>query len=236
MNIANNDTTASNIVDPGGETLAQRERLLAIGRSASGIADEIDNAIAPIALYTEALLARETLSDRSRHYLASIRGAADEVASSVRRLRETQHIETRRHPAPLATPRSLRVLLIDDDPSLIEALRSSLIDEGHKVSAASGGQAGIDTFRAACSAGMPFDIVITDLAMPDVDGRQVVASLRAVSPATPIILLTGWGQHVANGSERLPQVDRLLGKPPRIRELRCALAELTERRVPNRLG
>jgi CheY-like chemotaxis protein len=235
MNIAKNDTAASTI-DPGGESLAQRERLLAIGRSASGIADEIDHAIAPIALYTEALLARETLSERSRHYLASIRRSADEVAASVRRLRETQHIESRRNPGPLPNPRSLRVLLIDDDPSLIEALRSSLIDEGHKVSAASGGQAGIDAFRAACSVGMPFDIVITDLAMPDVDGRQVVASLRAASPATPIILLTGWGQHVANESERLPQVDRLLGKPPRIRELRSALAELTDRRVPTRLG
>jgi CheY-like chemotaxis protein len=235
MNIAKNDTAASTI-DPGGESLAQRERLLAIGRNASGIADEIDHAIAPIALYTEALLARETLSERSRDYLASIRRAADEVAASVRRLRETQQVESRRNPGPLPTPRSLRVLLIDDDPSLIEALRSSLIDEGHKVSAASGGQAGIDAFRAACSAGMPFDIVITDLAMPDVDGRQVVASLRAASPATPIILLTGWGQHVANESERLPQVDRLLGKPPRIRELRCALAELTDRRVPTRLA
>ena len=78
--------------------------------------------------------------------------------------------------------------------------------------------------------------MITDLGMPYVDGRQVVASIRAMSPGTPIILLTGWGQHVANESEKPPQVDRLLGKPPRIRELRAALSELTGRRATDRLG
>jgi signal transduction histidine kinase len=143
---------------------------------------------------------------------------------------------TGRNPAPLAAGRSLRVLLIDDDPALLESLRSSLEDEGHKVKTANGGQAGIDAFREAQKAGKLFDIVITDLGMPYVDGRQVVASLRAMSPGTPIILLTGWGQHVSNENEKPPQVDRLLGKPPRIRELRSALAELTGRRATDRLG
>ena len=110
------------------------------------------------------------------------------------------------------------------------------MDEGHKVTSANGGQAGIEAFREARRAGMPFEIVITDLRMPYVDGHQVVASLRSISPATPIILLTGWGQHVSSGSERPPQVDRLLGKPPRIRELRAALSELTGRRATDRLG
>ena len=78
--------------------------------------------------------------------------------------------------------------------------------------------------------------MITDLSMPYVDGRQVVASVRAMSPGTPIILLTGWGQHVAGENEGVLQVDRVLGKPPRIRELRSALAELTGRRATDRLG
>jgi CheY-like chemotaxis protein len=148
----------------------------------------------------------------------------------------TQTAATGRHSQPLFAMRSLRVLLIDDDPSLIESLRSALQDEGHKVTTANGGQAGIDGFRDAQKAGRLFDIVITDLGMPYVDGRQVVASIRAMSPGTPIILLTGWGQHVANENEKPPQVDRLLGKPPRIRELRSALSELTGRRATDRLG
>jgi CheY-like chemotaxis protein len=213
------------------------------GHAASTIAHDIDIALAPIALYTDALLEHEALGERARHYLMSIRRAVGDVARNVGRLRELDRVlkpaprpvDGRRNPAPPAPARSLRVLLIDDDPSLIDSLRSALIDEGHKVNAANGGQAGIEAFRSARSSGMPFDIVITDLAMPDVDGRQVVASLRAVSSATPIILLTGWRHQLSDGVERPLNVDRLLGKPPRIRELRAALAELTGRRAGERL-
>lgn len=125
-----------------------------------------------------------------------------------------------------APTRSLRILVVDDDPSLIESLRNSLQDEGHEVTTANGGQAGLDAFREGQSR-TPFDVVITDLGMPYVDGRQVVAGVRAVSPRTPIILLTGWGQHSSAENEPPPKVDRLLGKPPRLVELRAALAEVT---------
>jgi CheY-like chemotaxis protein len=92
---------------------------------------------------------------------------------------------------------------------------------------AGGGQAGIDAFHSARQTSDPFDVVITDLGMPYVDGRQVVNSVRAATPNTPIIMLTGWGQHLLADNERPPQVDRLLSKPPRLRELRAALAVLT---------
>jgi CheY-like chemotaxis protein len=214
------------------------------GRNAdvSVIANDIDVALSPITLYADALLQREELDKRTRQYVTSIRRAVDDVAHAVARLRE---LEQPRTPDPEITgnrnrsasppARSLRALLIDDDPSLIESLRSALVDEGHKVTTANGGQAGIDAFRAAFASRMPYDIVITDLAMPDVDGRQVVASLRATSPDTPIVLLTGWRHQLADRVERPLQVDRLLGKPPRIRELRAALAELTGRRASDRL-
>jgi CheY-like chemotaxis protein len=141
-----------------------------------------------------------------------------------------------RHPAPLFSMRSLRVLVVDDDPSLLESLRISLLDEGHKVTTAPGGQAGIDAFRLAQKGGKVFDVVITDLRMPDVDGREVVTTVRRLSPGTPIILLTGWGQQVTGDSAPPLAVDRMLGKPPRIRELRAALAELTGRRATDRIG
>jgi len=234
MNSAERNTSAADILERGNHPQQQ-------GETASTIANDIDIAMSPITLYADALLEREQLDTRARQYVTSIRRAADDVAIAVARLRELDRPRTqgpeisdqRRTAVPAA--RSLRVLLIDDDPSLIESMRSALIDEGHKVSTAGGGQSGIDSFRAARTAGMPYDIVITDLAMPDVDGRQVIASLRAISPRTPIILLTGWRHQLADRVERPPQVDRLLGKPPRIRELRAALAELTSRRAEDRL-
>jgi CheY-like chemotaxis protein len=244
MSIAESKATPSVSPDSSGENPTVPEWLRAMDQTASDIAHEIDNALAPISRCTAELLEKETLSERARLDLASIRRAADEVAHGVERLREIYRprvgqqsaADSRMGTVPHVQLRMLRVLLIDDDPTLIESLRSALTDEGHKVKSATGGEAGIEVFRVAQISGMPFDIVITDLAMPDVDGRQVVASLRELSPATPIIVLTGWQFQVTKDEQRALKVDRLLGKPPRIRELRAALAELTGRRVTDRAG
>ena len=134
---------------------------------------------------------------------------------------------TGRLPALPMPGRSLRILIVDDDPALIESLQQALHDDGHEVSVAQGGQAGIDTFQRLQRTAKPFEVVITDLGMPYVDGRQVADAVRTTAPQTPIILLTGWGQQSTAESESLPRVDRLLSKPPRLRELRAALAELT---------
>ena len=63
--------------------------------------------------------------------------------------------------------------------------------------------------------------------MPYVDGRKVAATIRAAAPLTPILLLTGWGQRLVAEDDVPPHVSRVLNKPPRLHELRSALAELT---------
>jgi signal transduction histidine kinase/ActR/RegA family two-component response regulator/uncharacterized membrane protein affecting hemolysin expression len=121
----------------------------------------------------------------------------------------------------------LRILLVDDDPLLISSLQEVLVGDGHAVTLAHGGQAGIDTFAAQVRTGQPFCVVVTDLGMPYVDGRRVAAAVKAVSPDTPVILLTGWGQRLVSEGEIPPHVDRVLNKPPRLLDLRTALTELT---------
>jgi CheY-like chemotaxis protein len=130
-------------------------------------------------------------------------------------------------PAPLRrAPRPLRILLVDDDRILLQSLRDILSSDGHTVTAADGGQSGIDEFFAARGRAEPFAIVITDLGMPNVDGRTVAAAIKSAVPGTPVILLTGWGQRL-QGEGQLPEhVNRVLAKPPRLSELRSALAEL----------
>jgi CheY-like chemotaxis protein len=139
--------------------------------------------------------------------------------------------ETLQGTAPAAVSiqpgRRLSILLVDDDPLLIKSLRDILEGDGHLVTAADGGQRGIDEFTAAQKRGTPFALVITDLGMPYIDGRKVAASVRAVSPGTPVILLTGWGRRLLAENDIPPHVDRVLGKPPKLIELRAALAELT---------
>jgi CheY-like chemotaxis protein len=91
------------------------------------------------------------------------------------------------------------------------------------VTAAAGGEAGILAFHAAKESTSPFEVVITDLGMPYVDGRKVAAAIKAAAPNVPVILLTGWGQRLVAEHDVPPHVDRVLNKPPKLRELRDAL-------------
>lgn len=135
-------------------------------------------------------------------------------------------------PAPSAgdmPARVLRILVVDDDPLINLALRDALTGDGHEVVTADGGQRGIDTFTAALRAGQPFDVVVTDLGMPHIDGREVAARIKGVAPLTPVVLLTGWGRHMPFEGEPAPPVDRILAKPPKLAELRRALADLSSK-------
>jgi CheY-like chemotaxis protein/two-component sensor histidine kinase len=370
----------------------QQERLRALGQMASGIAHDINNAISPLALYTETLLERESgLSERGRGYLATIARAIDDVAATVARMREfyrqrepelqlaavrlnamveqvveltrarwrdmpqqrgvvvdaqcdlapdlpavlgvdsevrealinlvlnavdampdggTLTMRTRRDggrivvevidtgvgmdeatrrrclepffttkgergtglglamvygvvqrhgadldivsapgqgttvrisfPLPADEPSTpapgharkptarLHVLLVDDDPMVLDTLRETLELDSHAVVTASSGQAGIDAFAHARHLQRPFDVVITDLGMPHVDGRKVAGAIKAASATTPVVLLTGWGQRLMSEGDVPAHVDRVLSKPPKLRDLRAVLAELTE--------
>jgi PAS domain S-box-containing protein len=118
----------------------------------------------------------------------------------------------------------LRILIVDDDPLLIKSLRDILETDGHQIVAANGGQAGIEAFRAAQARHENFEIVITDLGMPYVDGRKVAAAVKGMSPSTPVILLTGWGQRLVAEGDIPQDVDKVINKPPKLHELREALA------------
>jgi nitrogen-specific signal transduction histidine kinase/CheY-like chemotaxis protein len=129
-----------------------------------------------------------------------------------------------------ATPaiaKRLRILLVDDDPMLIKSLQDALEGDGHLITSTNGGEAGIQAFSSAAKGAERFDLVITDLGMPYVDGRKVAAAIKAVSNYTPVVMLTGWGHRIVAENDVPPHVDRVLNKPPRLHELRAALLELT---------
>jgi len=125
----------------------------------------------------------------------------------------------------------LRLLIVDDDPVLLRALREVLEGDGHQVVAVGSGQAGIDAFRTQVAAGSGFDAVFTDLGMPHVDGRKVAAGIKQVAAATPVVMLTGWGERMVAEGELPEHVDCVLAKPPRLREVRRALVQLCRKAV-----
>jgi PAS domain S-box-containing protein len=133
-------------------------------------------------------------------------------------------IEDAPPPTVFVAPRGLRILLVDDDPVLLKSLRDSLEGDGHGVTVANGGKEGIELFRTALAAKQPFSAVISDLGMPYVDGRQVASTVKSLSVSTPVLLLTGWGRRIVDEGDTPKHVDAVLAKPPKLRDLREALA------------
>lgn len=82
------------------------------------------------------------------------------------------------------------VLVVDDDPGVRFALTEVLSERGHRVIAASSGQEALGLLEGV-------DVVVTDLAMPGMDGLELVSRIAARAPALPVILVTAHGsEHV----------------------------------------
>lgn len=127
-----------------------------------------------------------------------------------------------------AKHRSLRVLCIDDENLVRQILRDSLTGFKHQVTLAQDGKQGLELFRAALRNNQPYEVVITDLGMPDMDGHQVARVIKVESPRTPVIMMTGWGKMIKDEGEKAPEVDAIVSKPPRIHELNRLLLEKTK--------
>jgi PAS domain S-box-containing protein len=143
-------------------------------------------------------------------------------------------------PRTTATPAAriapLRILLVDDDPLVRQSLAEILQGDGHGVTVAEGGAAGVAAFRRARACAEAFDVVITDLGMPEVDGRAVARHVKQEAGQTPVLMLTGWEQPLGATGALPPYIDALLSKPPTLAALRTALATVTAPRftVKNR--
>ncbi len=112
----------------------------------------------------------------------------------------------------------LRVLCIDDEPNVRELVVDCL-GGVHQIETAPTGKLGLQMFRSGLKARQPYDVVITDLGMPEVDGHQVAREIKADSPKTPIIMLTGWGTMMKQDGETTGHADAIIGKPPSMKEL-----------------
>lgn len=116
-----------------------------------------------------------------------------------------------------------RLLLIDDDNKVLNALRDGLCANGHRVEVANSGSSGIELFSKAMREGNPFDAVITDLGMPGMDGQQVAEAIKHLKPDCPVTLLTGWGNQLDTFAAPMANIDAVLAKPPRISEIEALL-------------
>ncbi|MDZ4755012.1 MAG: response regulator [Phycisphaerae bacterium] len=89
--------------------------------------------------------------------------------------------------------RNKRILVADDEASIRDTIREVLEQKGCSVSAYASGGPAIERVLAEAATGTPFDLVISDVRMPDRNGYEVFKAVKDSDPRTPVILMTGFG-------------------------------------------
>jgi len=117
---------------------------------------------------------------------------------------------------PATHTQGARVLVVDDERVLCEVLCESITALGHQVTGSCSGQ---QAFRMLNT--QHFDVVITDLGMPDIPGSKVAQAAKQLSPAPRVILLTGWDDPLNHAQGKY--VDEVLTKPVSIAKLGAAI-------------
>jgi DNA-binding NtrC family response regulator len=116
-----------------------------------------------------------------------------------------------------------RVLIVDDDVQLLAALGRLLSHKGYAVDVADGGDAGIQQL-ADC----PYDIIITDIKMPHIDGHEVLRAARRRCPNAEVVMLTGYGTVESAVQAMREGAFDYLTKPPEPDELLITLGRILD--------
>jgi CheY-like chemotaxis protein len=124
------------------------------------------------------------------------------------------------------------ILLIDDDDTLRLTLRRSLERAGYETHEADNGRTALNCLREA-----PVDLILTDILMPEMEGIELILSLRRSLPTLPIIAMSGGGRATPEGYLKLSQdsgATSILTKPFEIEQLLATVSALIG--APDRTG
>jgi two-component system response regulator (stage 0 sporulation protein F) len=124
----------------------------------------------------------------------------------------------------------MKILVVDDEEGARDLFNTILTDEGYDVSLASGGEEALGFFK-----GSPFNLVITDIKMPGMDGLQLLQEIRKMGSKTDVIMVTAYGEVESYLKAMSLGAAEYINKPIRIKELKRIVHKiLTEQQA--RLG
>ena len=114
-----------------------------------------------------------------------------------------------------------KLLIVDDEVGIIDEVKSFFEEEGYEVHTADTGKEGLDAVAAVKP-----DLLLLDMKLPDMSGLQVLKRCKDISPATKIIVNTGYvDQHLIDEAERLGR-DAFLQKPFNLERLKDEIDRL----------
>ncbi len=121
----------------------------------------------------------------------------------------------------------MRAIVIEDMQESRDLVATVLSEDGYEVVAANGGKAGIKAFEPG-----RFDLVVTDVLMPEADGLEVIKAIRQLDPDVPVIAISGGGETfaavIALTAARAFGANEILYKPFRVADLRDAVTRVVK--------
>jgi len=115
-----------------------------------------------------------------------------------------------------------RILVVDDEPFVCDAVKMMLAFDGHSVETASSGKDALAIFDKT-----KFDLVITDFAMPTMKGDELALAIKARNPRQPVVMITAYAEMLQSTGSPLPGVDFIISKPFLLENLREAISRVT---------
>jgi hypothetical protein len=115
-----------------------------------------------------------------------------------------------------------RILVVDDEPFVCDAVRMMLAFDGHSVETASSGKDALAMFDKS-----KFDLVITDFAMPLMKGDELAMEIKARNPGQPIVMITAYAEMLLASGTPIPGVDLIISKHFLLENLREAISRVS---------
>jgi two-component system response regulator MprA len=120
------------------------------------------------------------------------------------------------------TIESRRILVVDDEPFVCDAVKMMLAFDGHEVETASSGKEALQLLEKS-----KYDLVITDYAMPVMKGDELAVTIKSRTPGQPVVMITAYAEMLKASNNPLRGVDFIISKPFLLENLREAINKTT---------
>jgi CheY-like chemotaxis protein len=121
---------------------------------------------------------------------------------------------------PVMIPQNLNILIIDDEKCICDVVKKVLEEDGHSVATTLSGRKGLRLFK-----GETFDLVLSDITMPDIDGAKLISKLKNMNPQVKLITLTGHVEEEKLNKVKKAGADQILLKPFKKEDLYKAIGK-----------
>ena len=115
-----------------------------------------------------------------------------------------------------------RILVVDDEPFVCDAVKMMLEFDGHKIETANSGTDALGLFDPG-----KFDLVITDFSMPGMKGNELAAQIKTRNPKQPVVMITAYAEMLSANDTPMTAVDCVISKPFLLEDLRAAITKAT---------